>query len=57
MGGGGGEKDTAISQLLYKIETHNFNGYPHIFRDAYSNGNTSETARCNWKWKIQDGGL
>ena len=28
-----------------------------IFGDAHSNGNTSETARCNCKWKIQDGGL
>jgi len=30
---------------------------PPIFDDGYSNGTTSETVRCDQKWKIQDSGL
>ena len=54
--GGGGEKDSSnISAAIQDRE--NFDGYSPIFVDGQFNRTNNETARCNRKWKIQDGGL
>jgi len=52
----GGKYFAGIARLLDEIVT-TCQRQPPNFDDVHSIGTTGEPARCNPKWKIQDGGL
>jgi len=52
----GGNLPPGIYHLPDKIAAK-FQRLHPLFDDGHSNGTNGNTARCNRKWKIQDGGL